>query len=496
MLETINRIFILSLMVVGLMAICLGLLTLVLPFFTGWDSEEEMLGLPTHPSFSLESGPGQISATDSPLSLNLSIATPPLEEESELYLNVYSDGRLIQTSDCLEGFADPQEYAGMTSLYCEVAVPYQYEARNSYKLVADLIAGEDEYSSGSSSLDIDWTEYDASFLGFALLLGGMIGAVYLLVVIPLLFFALKTSFDTRHSETHSGEFSLGSLLDPLKGTKNLGQSINAFLVSPYFWALEGIGIVLILIYLMFTAEIWKSLNAFSAFILAGLAALIVPLIWSVLWWYADFKEREPLRILVTLFFWGMLCALMAIGLNTLGDVFLGAFGLSVLATFLLAPLVEEFFKGSGLCLISTHHEFDSVEDGLLFGFTIGMGFSFIENWLYFLDTPMGSDIFGWLWLFIMRSVLFSANHGFYTAITGAAIGWLIEHRSKVPALGLLLGWPVAAFFHAMHNSGPAIMALLGLGGVLIYCCFLIPFFDYGGLILVMALFIRAVLRNR
>jgi len=76
------------------------------------------------------------------------------------------------------------------------------------------------------------------------------------------------------------------------------------------------------------------------------------------------------------------------------------------------------------------------------------------------------------------------------------IGYLIEKGFKAPVLGIFVGVPIAAFFHAMHNSGEMLISFLGAGGILVYCCFLIPIFDYGGLILLVALFVRAVLRKR
>jgi RsiW-degrading membrane proteinase PrsW (M82 family) len=192
----------------------------------------------------------------------------------------------------------------------------------------------------------------------------------------------------------------------------------------------------------------------------------------------------------------MMAALMAIGLDVLAGALFGLVGLGFFGAFLLAPPIEEFFKGSGLALLSEHHEFDSIEDGIVFGFTIGMGFSFIENWIYLLDNPMGSDIGSWIFVFLLRSIVFSANHGFFTALTGIVIGYLIERKFPAPALGLLVGVPLAAFFHGMHNSGEMIIALLGGGGALIYCCFLIPFFDYGGFIILVLLFVRSIMRKK
>lgn len=50
--------------------------------------------------------------------------------------------------------------------------------------------------------------------------------------------------------------------------------------------------------------------------------------------------------------------------------------------------------------------------------------------------------------------------------------------------------------HAAHNSGTVLIALLGVGGVLAYCCILIPLVDYGALILLIVIFAWAVLRKK
>ncbi len=342
----------------------------------------------------------------------------------------------------------------------------------------------------------DWSAYENNFWGVSTILAIFIGVIYLFILLPISFIALGIASHMKHGDSMEGEYSLRSLVNPFAVGKTLMDKLNSFIISPYFWALESVGILIIILYLAISAGIWKSGTALTAFMFSGLLAFIIPFLWVLAWWCADYREREPLRIIITFFLWGMLAALMAIGFNTLTGVILEFIGLGFLSTFLLAPPTEEFFKGSGICLLSEHHEFDSIEDGLVYGFVIGMGFSFIEDWLYMLNNPMGSDIWSWLGLFFLRSILFSANHGLYTAITGGAIGFLIERRFKAPALGLLIGVPIAAFFHAMHNSGEMLGALLGGGGLLVYCCLLIPFFDYGGLIFLILFFIYAVLRKR
>jgi RsiW-degrading membrane proteinase PrsW (M82 family) len=241
---------------------------------------------------------------------------------------------------------------------------------------------------------------------------------------------------------------------------------------------------------------WTDTWTLLSFLLCGAVAFVIPYLWCIGWWYADYKQREPLRIIVTFFFWGMLASLMAIGVNSISGEILGLFGIGFIGTLLAAPIFEELFKGSGLSLLSEHQEFNSVEDGIIYGFAIGMGFSFIENWLYFIQHPLGSDIVSWIWLVIVRSIIFSANHGFYTAISGAIIGYLIERKFSFPALGILIALPFAAFLHAMHNSSEILTTLFGSGGILLYCCLLVPLFDYGGALVIIGLFIRSIVRKK
>ncbi|MFH0737354.1 MAG: PrsW family intramembrane metalloprotease [Candidatus Micrarchaeota archaeon] len=496
MLETLNRILLAGLILFSFVGMSVSLLVLFVPGLIGGSAEDLAIGMDTDPGFTLTQYDTSLIGADSPLERNLSIHAPPLDEGDTLSLEIFSGGRSLASIDCLEDFGSYDDYSGISAFECAAPIPYDYSQKSSYRIYAILTRGGSGYSAGPASFEVEWTDYESSFMGFSLFMGVILALVYLVVMLPLAFFALRTSFNTRHREIVEGEFSLETLYNPIKGAKTLLQMFHGFLSSPYFWALEGLGIALILLYMLVAAEIWKSSTALIAFIFSGLAAFIIPSLWSLAWWYADYKEREPLRLLATLFLWGMLSALMAIGLNTVTDSLFLAFGLGAIGAFLVAPVLEELFKGTGLVLISEYHEFDSVEDGILFGFVIGMGFSFIENWIYFLDTPMGSDIISWIFLFLMRSILFSANHGLYTAIMGGLIGWMVERKSEAPASGFLLGWPIAAFFHAMHNSGSAVIALLGVGGVLLYCCFLIPVFDYGGLIVLIALFARSILRKR
>lgn len=497
LLNLINRVFMAFVLLMAVSAIGVSLLALFLPYLVVDDAMLELDAMERSDDFSISSAaPAAIQSDNSPYELNTSISFPPLAETDTLNARVYTDGKLLLESDCLEDFQSPEEYAGSRSLGCLVTVPYNYASTQDYKVYAVLGSNGKEFLAGPVELSGDWSLYEKNFWGVSSTLVIVLIGVFVLILVPLTAYAAYLTTRTKHVSFFSGEYSLSSLAFPLSAARTMLQNFNSFILSPYFWFLEALGIAVMLLYMSVAAEIWKSETALVAFLFSGLMAFIIPYLWCLFLWYADFREREPLRILVTLFLWGALAGLMAIGFNSIAGAIFGLAGLGFISTFLLAPPLEEFYKGCGLCLLSEHHEFNSIEDGILFGFVIGMGFSFIENWLYMLSNPMGTSILGWLGLFILRAMVFSANHGFYTALTGAIIGWLAERRFHAPALGLIAGVPVAAFFHAMHNSGEMLISFLGAGGILLYCCFLIPLFDYGGVIGLLVLFAYVVLRKK
>jgi len=481
---------------VGLLAVSgifLSLLVMALPLIVGEGLGLIELGeMPRSEDFSAEGLPGSASPADSPYIAELRISTPPLESTDSVALRIFGEGKELGEVDCLGGVG---AWEGIEELHCNATMPYNYQDVEDYSVYAVLLGEGGEYAYGPMEVRVDWGVYEDNFWGFAGNASICIGGAFLLLIFPLALAAWWMAGRHRHHEEYEGEYSISTLLSPFSSKGDGRQRVHAALSSPYFWGIELLGILFVVFYLMAAGEIWKSWAALAAFAISGLVAFIIPFLWCFAWWYADYKEREPIRILVTLFLWGMLSALMAIGVNSaLGAVF-ALVGLGFLGAFLVAPPVEELFKGSGLLLFASHHEFDSVEDGIVFGFTIGMGFAFIENWLYLMDNPMGADVWSWLSLFLLRSVMFSANHGLYAAITGAAIGILIERKFAFPGLGLLVGVPVAALFHAVHNSGEMLISLMGLGGMVVYCL-LIPLFNYGGLILLAFLFARAILSKR
>ena len=492
MLNLLNRLFVGFLLTIALLGIAVSILLLGLNILLGSSGDFSYMNQ-TEGLF-VDNVLFPKYANESPYLTNLTIHTPILTESSLLTIEVYSDGRFLSETDCLYDLY-PEEYIGLTQINCTVPIPYNYDEKTSYQLFA-IYSETEDYVSDPLFFHLDWSNYEKTFWNFSTTVFFILLGWYVVIIVPIAFIILNLASNNRHKSSFPGEYSIRSMFHPFANNNTTMQKFYSFLTSPYFWAFELVCILLILFYMVLSAEIWKSPSAFIGFVISGMAAFIIPFLWCAGWWYADFKEREPVRVLVTLFFWGMVSALMAIGINSIAGIAFGIFGLGFLSTFLVAPIIEETYKGTGLALLSEYHEFDSIEDGIVFGFVIGMGFAFIENWIYFMDTSISSDIVGWISLFVLRSILFSASHGVYTAITGAVIAFFITRGFKAPGLGILIGMPIAALFHMMHNSGEIITMLFGSSGILVYCCFFAPLFDYGGILLIFLLFIRAIFTKR
>jgi RsiW-degrading membrane proteinase PrsW (M82 family) len=207
---------------------------------------------------------------------------------------------------------------------------------------------------------------------------------------------------------------------------------------------------------------------------AILAAAIPTAIYSMLIWWLDRYEKEPLWLIAVAFFWG---SLPAIGLALLFEIVLSAplasspIGPGV-TSWGLAPLVEEPVKALALIglFVFARGEFDGALDGIVYGALVGFGFSMTENVIYFVRYV--PDLSGLFWL---RGVFFGLNHAFFTSLVGLALGSVrYQRRRWVGTAALSGGLALAILFHALHNfavryefAGLFFSWLVQSGGVLV-----------------------------
>jgi len=176
-----------------------------------------------------------------------------------------------------------------------------------------------------------------------------------------------------------------------------------------------------------------------------IAALIPAVGYSLFIWKMDKYDREPLSQIIIHFIWG------ALGATILSIIFspilLFPFTLVSsntkiinISTVLIAPGVEEFFKGLFLIYSINNKKFDNLTDGLVYGGAIGLGFGMTENFLYFIT--YGDTLNSWATLVVIRSGFSAVTHLLSTASFGAMLG-LAKFSS--------VGFSLAIFIHAVWN---------------------------------------------
>lgn len=196
-------------------------------------------------------------------------------------------------------------------------------------------------------------------------------------------------------------------------------------------------------------------------ILTPLIAAFVPtVLYTLLLWWLDRYEKEPLHLLIVSFVWGAAPALV-LALFTEDRIYplsQELVGPNAPIT-IIAPVVEELLKALVLIalFIFARREFNGVLDGIIYGALVGFGFAMSENVRYFMDHP---DQIVLLWL--LRAVGFGFNHAFFTSIVGIALGMVrYERRRWMGYVAVPIALWLAIALHALHNASTS-LGVVGL----------------------------------
>jgi protease PrsW len=191
----------------------------------------------------------------------------------------------------------------------------------------------------------------------------------------------------------------------------------------------------------------------ALWILAALAFL--PPLAFALWVRAhEQHRREPILAVLGLFLYGATVGVaMAIFLNEVFGLSLASASSSAVnATFLAvvvgAPILEELSKGLGLGL--ARRRMMELEDGIIYGAAIGLGFAATENILY-TYTAWVEDGFGaGVVTAAVRSISSTLLHGGSSALLGYGYGLMILRGTILPTL--LPYYLLAILQHAVYNA--------------------------------------------
>jgi RsiW-degrading membrane proteinase PrsW (M82 family) len=324
----------------------------------------------------------------------------------------------------------------------------------------------DGYLGAVFNITENWSKYEDA-LKSSLSFFGVLSAAALLSILVIVMAGVFSV--TIHMRRRS-EYTLRTLFFPIMKMRPWAERIADVVINPFFWVFEmALGAVLVALILWFSLHDIRPDIGWLVFLVGGVAAIFMPVIFLVIGWLADYYEREPFRFILGMFMWGVMATFFAFFINTtfslLAGIALSSGAAGLLIAILVAPVVEETAKGTGLLILSGHHEYDHVFDGIIFGFAIGMGFAFIENWLYFATNASPVVVGGlgeWTYNILYRSFLCSLAHGCFTATTGAVIGYFKgRHRNGgFEGLGFFLGLPVAVFLHGLFNLTAVIDSIM------------------------------------
>jgi RsiW-degrading membrane proteinase PrsW (M82 family) len=188
----------------------------------------------------------------------------------------------------------------------------------------------------------------------------------------------------------------------------------------------------------------------GALIATLLAAVSFPVMIFICFWL-DRYEPEPARYRLAALGWG---AVAAVGFSFVGEQFL--FGLSGTNEFVnvavAAPVVEELGKGLFLVavVIFRRAELHGPLDGIVYGALVGIGFAFVEDIVYYLQSLQSGQLGV---TFFLRGIMGPFAHPLFTAATGLGIGLaLATRRPGVRVLAPILGFLAAVVMHAIWNG--------------------------------------------
>jgi RsiW-degrading membrane proteinase PrsW (M82 family) len=208
-----------------------------------------------------------------------------------------------------------------------------------------------------------------------------------------------------------------------------------------------------------------------------LAAIpVVPVVATYLW--LDRYEAEPPSLMAFAFLWGAAVATFgALVINTASSEAIKASGGDPMsASFLVAPFVEEGFKGLAvlLVLLLRRREFDGVVDGLVYAGMAGIGFAFLENVLYLGRTLAETGSTSLIFVFLLRCLVSPFAHPLFTSATGVGVGLAAgSRRTSVRIFAPIGGYLVAVLLHGAWN----LSASTGLQGfVTFYAVVQLPIF--------------------
>lgn len=185
-----------------------------------------------------------------------------------------------------------------------------------------------------------------------------------------------------------------------------------------------------------------------------LLGLVPSVILFIVVWRADKIEKEPVKLLVKLFFLGAATIISAIIIGTIGEDYIFGFldreGMVFIFidNFILTAMVEEGGKYFVLKKVTWKHPaFDHTFDGVVYAVAVSLGFATLENLIYLIDSDYS--------IAIVRGILSVPGHVIYAIFMGYYYGLAKYSESLgVPAYkkpNLLKAYFIPVLLHGFYD---------------------------------------------
>ncbi len=210
------------------------------------------------------------------------------------------------------------------------------------------------------------------------------------------------------------------------------------------------------------------------YMISAICALLPFSIFITISFISNIYKRKLIDNILPLVLWGVAASTAALVINQFFESILYTISKNPeIPLLLFAAFFEEAIKGLGL-LEFFRRKFPPVVLAMLYGFAIGVGFSIIENWLYFsyITTPSMLGVTNWTHVLFYRSFFTNMSHGFFTAANAYVV---CRSQSKHRFLiGLLVAFSLHLSFNLLFSLnlgsfGPFFVLIMAMGFVyLIY----------------------------
>lgn len=167
--------------------------------------------------------------------------------------------------------------------------------------------------------------------------------------------------------------------------------------------------------------------------------------WLYYFYKKDKLEPEPKKLLIKMYFLGIISALIVIGIQLPFNFHY------IVAAVIIAPILEESAKFLMTYLGSYNNKnFNEPMDGIMYAVAVALGFASIENGFYLFGAAKYSKEMASS-LILTRSLLSVPAHALFSSFWGYALG-RIKMNSTANKSGLLIiGLFAAMIAHSFFN---------------------------------------------